>query len=162
MKKNKKKRIMILVVVAIIIIAILFFLKNRIKTNQLENQPNSNVPPQEQIPEEFVEVLGDGKKKNISQKLTQTKTFQNYQFSNIQLVGEEGQTFMTADVKNIGNTKLEKVHVDITILDKEEKEILTIEGIIDPIEPNQTVKLNAAGSIDFVDAYDFSIQIKEN
>lgn len=157
MKKSEKKFILILIIVGIVIIAILFNIRKAKQKQTIENQSvegNATV-------EEFVEVLEDGTKLNVSDKLSETKTFGNYEVSNIQLTENDGQSLILADVKNIGDTKLEVVLIDITLLDKEGNEIITTNGIIGDIEPGATTQLNTSATTDFANAYDFSIKIKE-
>lgn len=157
MKKSEKRFILILIIVGIVIITILFNIRKGKQKQRIENQSveeNATV-------EEFVEVLEDGTKLNVSDKLSEIKTFGNYEVSNIQLTENNGQSFILADVKNIGDTKLEVVLIDIILLDKDGNEITTTNGIIGDIEPGATTQLNASATTDFVNAYDFSIKIKE-
>ena len=138
----------------LIIIAILVKTRNG-KTETVEDTVENEVV------EEFVDVLEDGTKLNTSSKLSETKTFGNYEVSNIQLTEQNGQSLILADVKNIGATKADVVLIDITLLDKEGNEITTIGGIIGDVEPGQTVQLNASATTDFANAYDFSIKVTE-
>ena len=157
MKKSERRFILILIIVAIIIIAVLFNIRNGKQKEKVENEP----VVENTVSEEFVEVLDDGTKLNVSDKLSETKTFGNYEISNIQLTENNGQSLILADVKNIGDTKSEVVLIDITLLDKDGNEIVTIGGIIGDIEPGETTQLNASATTDFANAYDFSIKISE-
>ena len=153
MKKSEKRMILLLIIVAIIIIAVLVKVRDNKEENVVEEVP------EEQIVEEFVEVLEDGTKLNVSSKLSETKTFGNYEVSNIQLTEQDGQSLILADVKNIGSTKLDVTIITVTLLDKEGKEITSIDGVIGDVEPGATVQLNTAATIDFANAYDFTIKI---
>ncbi len=155
MKKNEKRLVLILIVIAIIIIAVLVKVKNK------DNKPGGNGDGNNGANEEFVQILEDGTKLNVSDKLSETKTFSNYEVSNIQLTEQDGQSLILADVKNIGNEKAGIVLVDIILLDKDGNEIVKIGGIIGETEPGQTVQLNAAATVDFANAYDFRIQVTE-
>lgn len=165
MKKSEKRMILGLILVAIIIIAVLVNVRN--KNNNTDDVVDHNSIVEnggDQLREEigeFVEVLDDGTKMNTSDKLAETKTFSNYEVSNIQLTESNGQSLILADVKNIGTTKAEVVLIDITLLDKEGNEIVTIGGIIGDVEPGQTVQLNSSATTDFSNAYDFTIKISE-
>lgn len=159
MKKNERNAILVLIVVAVIIIAVLVRSRNG---NDAEGSAVAEEPTaQNQVVEEFVEVLEDGTKLNTSDKLAETKTFGNYEVSNIQLTEQDGQSLILADVKNIGSTKADVVLIDITLLDKEGNEITTIGGIIGDVEPNETVQLNASATTDFANAYDFTIKVTD-
>lgn len=163
MKKNERRMILILVVIAIVVIAVL--VKSRTSTNQGAAQGNKNNGGQtsqtteKKEKEEFVDVLDDGTKKNKSDKLTETKKFGDYEVSNVQLTESNGQSLILADVKNISDKKTELTLVDITLLDKEGKEITTIGGILGEAEPGATVQLNASATADFANAYDISIKV---
>lgn len=165
MKKSEKRMILGLILVAIIIIAVLVNVRN--KNNNTDDVVDHNSIVEnggDQLREEigeFVEVLDDGTKMNTSDKLAETKTFSNYEVSNIQLTESNGQSLILADVKNIGTTKAEVVLIDITLLDKEGNEIVTIGGIIGDVEPGQTVQLNSSATTDFSNAYDFTIKVSE-
>ncbi len=165
MKKSERRMILVLILVAVIVIAVLVNVRN--KNNDADDvvdnssvAENGGEKPNEEIGE-FVEVLDDGTKMNTSDKLAETKTFSNYEVSNIQLTESNGQSLILADVKNIGTTKADVVLIDITLLDKEGQEIVTIGGIIGDVEPGQTVQLNSSATTDFSNAYDFTIKISE-
>lgn len=157
MKSNEKKMILVLIIVAIIIIAVLVKVRNSNNGGTaIDNTTDENT-----VVEEFVEVLEDGTKLNVSDKLSETKTFGNYEISNIQLTEQNGQSLILADVKNTGDVKTDVVLIDITLLDKEGIEITTIGGIIGDIEPGATVQLNASATTDFANAYDFTVKVTE-
>lgn len=164
MKKSERRMILVLIIIAIVVIAVLVNIRN--KSNDADNVGDNGIvgedinQPQEEIGE-FVQVLDDGTKKNISNKLAETKTFSNYEVSNIQLSEKDGKSDILADVKNIGTTKADVVLVDITLLDKEGNEIAIIGGIIGDVEPGQSVKLSSSATTDFSNAYDFTIKISE-
>lgn len=158
MKSSEKKMILILVIVAIIIIAVLVKVRN---SKNGGTGADNTIAEENTVVEEFVEVLEDGTKLNVSDKLSETKTFGNYEISNIQLTEQNGQSLILADVKNIGATKTDVVLIDITLLDKEGIEITTIGGIIGDIEPGATVQLNASATTDFANAYDFTVKVTE-
>lgn len=166
MKKSERRMILVLILVAVIVIAVLVSVRN--KNNNTDDvvddngsvAENGGETPNEEVGE-FVEVLDDGTKMNTSDKLAETKTFSNYEVSNIQLTESNGQSLILADVKNIGETKADVVLIDITLLDKEGQEIVTIGGIIGDVEPGQTVQLNSSATTDFSNAYDFTIKISE-
>lgn len=156
MKKKERRMILLLIIVSIIIIAILV----KVRNGKAEEGAITDEQQSEQI-EEFIEVAEDGTKVNKSEKLAETKTFENYEISNIQLTENNEESLILADVKNIGATKTEVRLVDITLLNKEGDEITTIGGIIGEIEPGQVVQLNASATTDFANAYDFSIKIAQ-
>lgn len=163
MKKSERRMILLLIIIAIIIIAVLVNIRNKKNSggnDDIINNGGDDVG-QEQIVEEFVQISDNGEKVNTSEKLAETKTFSNYEVSKIRLTEKDGQSTILADVKNIGSTKSEVVLIDITLLDKEGNEIVTIGGIIGDAEPGATVQLNASATTDFANAYDFTVKISE-
>lgn len=161
MKSNEKKMIFILIVVAVIIIVGLTKVKNAKSTNEIIS---SDVPNQNQVTnsvESYAEILDDGSKLNVSDKLSETKTFKNFEISNIQLTAVDGQSRILADVKNVGASKSEMTFIDIVILDRDGNEITTIGGVIGEVEAGATTQLNASATTDFANAYNFEIKAAE-
>lgn len=166
MKKNEKQMILVLIIITIIVIAVLVNVRKSKPETSVENntdkvgtsvQTNQN----KNETEEFVEVLGDGTKLNVSNKLTETKKIDNYEISNIQLTEQNGKSLILADVKNISSSKVEMKFAKIVLLDKEGNEITTMDAIIGDIEPGGTVQLNVSATTDFSNAYDFTMTINE-
>ena len=94
MKKNEKRMILILLVA--LVIAIILFVTSK---NKSENKVEEN-----KVEEEFVQVLDDGTKLNVSSKLNQMKKFEELEFGNIQLTNSNNQSVLLADVKNTSST----------------------------------------------------------
>ena len=153
MKKNEK--IMILVLLAILIIAIIAFVgsKKQNKENKAETANNT-------VAEEFVQVLEDGTKLNTSEQLNKTKQVGNYKFENIQLTEQGSQTVLLADVTNTGSTETSIQLVDVTLLDENGNEIITVGGIISPLKPGAKTRFNAGMTLDYANTYDFKITLK--
>lgn len=174
MKKNERKMILILIIVVVIIIAVLVKVRSGKDSQNIQggdgqtiqsgDNTNSNTTgnaTSSKPTEENVELLEDGTKLNVSSKLSETKTAGNYEISNIQLTEKDGQSLILADVKNVGSSKTELKFAKLTLLDKDGKEITTIQAIIGEAEPGATVQLNASATMDFANAYDFTITIVE-
>ncbi len=155
MKANEKKGIIILIVVAIIIIAVIFFATRGKKTNTDSNTEENNT-----VKEEFVQVLEDGTKLNTSSKLSETKIVNGLEFGNIQLTMKDGMSVLLADVKNNTGKATEMQLVDVTLLDKEGKEIVTVGGIIAPLENGASTQFNTSMTLDYANAYDFKVVAK--
>lgn len=159
MKKSERRMILVLIIITIVVIAILVKVRNGKNSNDPGNVNAGN--NQTAVSGEFFEVLDDGSKKNTSNKLSETKKFENFEISNIQLTEKEGDTLLLADVKNIGEARAEDTLIQITLLDKEGKELITYDGIISAVDPQGTVQLSAAIAMDVVNAYDFSVKKAE-
>lgn len=154
MKKNEKRMILILLVVLVIAI-ILFVVYNNKKGN------NNEVTKQEnEVVEEFVQVLEDGTKLNISTKLNEAKEVNGLKFENIQFTEQNGQSVLLANVTNNSGKATDMTLVDVILLDKNEQEIVKVGGIISPLQPGETKEFNTSMTIDYANAYDFKIIIK--
>lgn len=156
MKSNEKKGLIILILVAIIIIAIIFFATRGKKENKNTDDTANNVPV-----EEFVQVLENGTKLNTSTKLNEMKKFNGLEFGNIQFTNQNGQSVLLADVKNASGKSTELQLVDIILIDKDGKEIVTIGGIIVPLQDGESTQFNTSTTLDYSNAYDFQVKAKK-
>lgn len=158
MKKSEKKMIFIVLVILIVTLIIFLTLKNKKEENkQVKNTINSLV---EQVEEKYVEVQEDGTKSNKSDKLNQIKIVEGYTFSNIRFTEKNGETVLLADVKNNTSSVTEMRFVDITLINDQGEELVTITGIISPLRPGETKEFNTSMTLDYANAYDFKIIIK--
>ena len=122
MKKQEKRMILILLAVLAIVIIALVINKNAKK----ENKENKAETANNTVAEEFVQVLEDGTKLNTSEQLNKTKQVGAYKFENMQLTEQGSQTVLLADVTNTSSSATNMQLVDVTLLDKNGKEIVTI------------------------------------
>ena len=156
MKKKEKQMILLLIVVGVIILGIIYFV-----TRPKEEEGTANdVAEQNEVVEEFVQVLEDGSKLNTSTKLNETKNVDGLEIGNIQLSMVGGETTLFADVKNNTGSDLGVTAIDIILLDKNEEEIVTIGGVIGDVKAGESVRLEASTTLDFANAYDFKVVIK--
>ena len=153
MKDNEKKMLIILLIILVIAIIIFVVNKNK-KGNNNENAEENNTV------EEFVQVLEDGTKLNTSTKLSEAKEVNGLKFENMQLTTQDNQTVLLADVTNTGSNKTDIQLVDVTLLDKDGNEIITVGGIISQLEPGEKTQFNTSMTLDYANAYDFKIVIK--
>ena len=152
MKKSEKKMILILVIVSILIIGVIWLVTRPKKEEIVENE----------VVEEFVQVLGDGKKLNTSTKLNETKTVNGLEFSNIYLTEKDSSTDLIATVKNnTGKDITEITFVKVTLIDKEGKEIVKLDGAIAPIKAGGEKQFQINTTLDYANAYDFKVEIKK-
>ena len=151
MKKNEKIMISVLLIILIIVIIAVVAGKNK------DNKENTE---ENQVKEEFVQVLEDGTKLNTSSKLAETKTVGAYKIGNIQLTMKDNQSILLADVENTSTTATEMKLLDITLYDKEGNVLEVVPGIVKQLEPGETTQLNAGITADDANAYDFKVEIK--
>ncbi len=160
MKKNEKKMILILVIVSIVIIGIIY-LATRPSKNESESITTKESTTNENV-EEFVQVLGDGKKLNNSTKLNETKKVNGLEFSKIYLTEKDNSTDLIATVKNNTGKDITKMtFVKVTLLDKEGKNIATLDGAIAPIKAGEEKQFQLNSTLDYANAYDLKIEIKK-
>ena len=152
--KDKEKKITIILCIVLIISIIILVIHNK------EEQTIENTVEKNNITEEFVQILEEGTKINTSEQLRKIKQIGIYKFENIQLTEQNNQTLLLADVTNTGNTATDMQLVDITLLNKEEKEIITIGGIIEALEPGESTQFNSSMTLDYTNIYDFKITLK--
>ena len=171
MKKKEKRMLLILLV--ILVIAIVIFVVNKNLKKENNSNGNENTAQQENTEtEEFVQVLEDGTKLNTSTELNKEKQVGNYKFENMQLTTQDNQTVLLADVTNTGSSKTDIQLVDITLLDKDGKEIIvtldeiqkgdiiTVGGIISQLDPGEKTQFNTSMTLDYANTYDFKITLK--
>ena len=156
MKKKEKRMIGIIILIGIIIIAILMIISN------IKKQKNNNETASEEnvVTEEFVDVLDDGTKLNTSDKLHETKEFDGMQISNFQLTENNNVTLLLGTITNVSDSTKGGYPVNITILDKEGNEIVTVGGYIQELSAGESAQLNTSATFDYANAYDFTITKK--
>ena len=152
MKKKEKRMILILLIV--LVIAVVIFIVSKNKTGNKESIGENNVV------EEFVQVLEDGTRLNTSTKLNEMKKFEGLEFGNIQLTNSNGQSVLLADVKNTTQAETGLMLVDVTLYDKNGNELGTVGGIISPLKPGESKQFNTSMTIDYANAYDFKVTKK--
>ncbi|MEI3394529.1 MAG: FxLYD domain-containing protein [Clostridia bacterium] len=153
MKDNEKKMLIILLIILVIAIIIFVVNKNK-KGNNNENAEENNTV------EEFVQVLEDGTKLNTSTKLSEAKEVNGLKFENMQLTEQNGQSVLLADVTNNSGKATNLTIVDVVLLDKNGQEIITVGGIISPLQAGEKTQFNTSMTLDYANAYDFKIVIK--
>lgn len=153
MKDNEKKMLIILLIILVIAIIIFVVNKNK-KENNNENAEENNTV------EEFVQVLEDGTKLNTSTKLSEAKEVNGLKFENMQLTEQNGQSVLLADVTNNSGKATNLTIVDVVLLDKNGQEIITVGGIISPLQAGEKTQFNTSMTLDYANAYDFKIVIK--
>ena len=79
---------------------------------------------------------------------------------NIQLTCKNGITTLLADIFNNTNKDSEIQHINIKLLDKENKEIRTVRGYIPALKIGETTKLNVSMSSNLITAYNIEFYEK--
>lgn len=168
MKEQDKKFWIIAGVIAIILIIAIVVMaggKEKAPDNQGEPQNNNSVtqqnnvagPAENTLVENYVKVQNDGTKVNQSEELKKMKTVDGLEISNIQLTEKGNLSVLIADVKNNTDTVRGDFGVKITLIDKDGKDMITLDGYIDKVEAGETVKMETSATTQLTNAYDFKI-----
>ena len=169
-KSKKRKLPMKKVILATIILVIIIIIAYSITTKKQKKQQEQINQLIEQSQEltitdsnlaEYVKETNDGTKINISPKINETKTIDGFEITNIQITSSNGVTTLIADVKNNTDTATALKNVLVKFLDQNGKELVSVNGIIMPLEIGQSTKLNVSLSSNYVTAYDINIVNKK-
>lgn len=148
MKKNKK----IVIISGIILIILVLCIGIGIYFWKEKNKP----VPQDQE-KEYVQTLEDGTKLNISQKLSETKTIDGLEITEIQLTEKGNTTQLLGTITNKTDETKPASIITITFLDKQGNEITSIKPYIKELKPGENTPLNASTTFDYTNAYDIKI-----
>ena len=165
-KSNYKKSLIIFIVVLIIIVLLIYFITSK-KQKKQQEQINQLIEQSQELTitdsnlAEYVKETNDGTKINISPKINETKTIDGLEITNIQITSSNGVTTLIADVKNNTDTATVLKNVLVKFLDQNGKELVSVNGIIMPLEIGQSTKLNVSLSSNYVTAYDINIVNKK-
>lgn len=139
----KQKKIMIIAVALIIIIAIIAVIVA--------------VSSPEEESEEYVEVLEDGTKVNTSEKLSETKTYNGLEFTNIKFTNSSSVTNLSASVTNTTTENMDSQLIGINVLDESGNVITSFTGTVEALEAGETTTINAGIAANYANAYNIEI-----
>lgn len=158
MENQKRKNIILFIIILVIIISIItisIIIMNTKNSTSVDN--NSHIKDTNNT-EEWVITEEDGKKVNKSKEINNTKKFEGLTLKTQQFVSKNSKTEMIIQVNNETEKDTELQPVVITLLDKEGKEIVKLNGIINPTKAGETTNLHISSSLDYADAYDYKIE----
>lgn len=147
MSRKEKRIIGILVLITVIAIIVMVVIRNNNKNKEEPVEPE----------EEFVEVLEDGTRLNTSDKLHETKTFDGMEISDFQLTENGNVTLLLGTITNTSSTNKGGYPVNITVVDKEGQEIITVAAFLGELKPGESTQLSTSATFDYANAYDFTI-----
>ena len=152
MNKSERKQVMIMIGVMLAIVIILLIVKST-KGDEQENQPIQNTVQNEA----YVERQEDGTSLNVSDKIKETKKLGDLEFSNIRLTSRNGESYLTAKVKNTSSVKTGDEFITITVLDENGNTLTSVYAYLGTIDAGQETTLSTKTSSDFANAYDFTV-----
>ncbi len=148
--KDKGKIVVWAIIVIVIIGVIVFAVVKNTNNNNLAGKET------ETKKEEFATQLDDGTRLNTSSKISETKKFDTFEVSGIQLTEKDNQSIILATIKNVGETASNVTLITVSVIDKTGKEIYHGDGIgiVGELQPGETQQLNVGASFDCANAYD--------
>ena len=151
MKKSEIKMIVIILIVGLIVIGVMLATRGTNKKGEETTETE----------ESYTEVLEDGTRINTSEKTKKTKTVEGLEISNLQITEKDNVTIMLGTITNKGKETKEDITLKIKILDRNGKEITTVENYIGKLEVGKSTQLNTSTTYDYADMYDYEVTIEK-
>ena len=159
--ENKRKSLVSTIIIIVVIIAVtalaVFMIMKKGGTGVAQG---NNTAENQATAEEFVKVLDNGTKLNISSKLSETKVVEGLEISNFQLTESGSQTVLLGKIKNNGSEARGGFEAAVTMLDKQGNEIVKLIAYIPQVKPGEEQQLNVSSTLDYANAYDIKIEKK--
>ena len=153
MKSTEKRMITILVAITAVVIIIAIMMNvNKSKEGTTEKEMKQT--------ESTISLFDDGTTLNNSAKLQETKKLEGMEISQIQLTQKNGETQLIATITNTSSTDQGDYPVIVKMLDKEGKEVGTMNGYIGKIKSQNSIKFSTEATLDSSNVYDFIITKK--
>ena len=150
MKKSEIRMIVIILIVGLIVIGVMLATRG---TNKKGEETTDTE-------ESYTEVLEDGTRINTSEKTKKTKTVEGLEISNLQITEKDNVTIMLGTITNKSTETKEDITLKIKILDRNGKEITTVENYIGKLEAGKSTQLNTSTTYDYADMYDYEVTIE--
>ncbi len=151
MKKSEIRMIVIILIVGLIVIGVMLATRG---TNKKGEETTDTE-------ESYTEVLEDGTRINTSEKTKKTKTVEGIEISNLQITEKDNVTIMLGTITNKSTETKEDITLKIKILDRNGKEITTVENYIGKLEVGKSTQLNTSTTYDYADMYDYEVTIEK-
>lgn len=152
MKNERKKYLLITAIGVILIIGIVAAII--IGINNKKQEPYTS--PKED--DEYATILEDGSKQNNSQALKQDKKYDDLDITEIQLTEKGNITSLTGKITNNTDKTKKESTATITLIDSKEKEITQMKIYIKELQPQESTNMNVNTTLDYSNAYDFTIK----
>ena len=149
------KGALIVIGVAVIITVGIFFITRGRKTKEAGG--DTEVRKQEEVKEEFVNVLSDGTKLNTSKTLQKAKTYDGIEMKDFQLTENGNTTLLLGTITNKTGEEKGGYLVDLIMMDKEGKELGRSALYIKNLKPGESMQLASYAQGEIINAYDFSV-----
>lgn|SRR5574344_889604 len=154
MEKGKKTGLLVILIIVIVVVTIIISIN--VKTNKKEEgQATNNTTTNT---EEYVQVVNNDIKLNVSNKLQEAKKIDGIEISNIQLTEQGGMTTLLADAKNTTSAAAGDFPVKINLLDKNGNTVVTLNAYIQKLTAGQSAQFSASITFDYANVYDFTVE----
>ncbi len=160
MKKKEKVVILVLLVITIALVVLGIVTKNdkATQTAKVDNK-QSNTEEEESLDEEHVVTLEDGTRLSTSKALKKEKSFDGIKVTDIQLTEKKNKTVLLGTLTNTANTKKGGYYVNVVLKDEEGNALKSLRTYINELEAGETTQLNTQVTLDYANAYDFSVEL---
>lgn len=136
---SKKKIIVIIAIVIILLaIALIAYFINKNKSD-------------EEI--QYFEMMNNGTKVNISEKLLETKKIDGLEITNIELTELGNITQLKGTITNTSNKEKEESVINAVLLNQKGNEMATMGIYVKALKPGESTELNASATLNYVNAY---------
>lgn len=161
MKKKEKIVILVLLIITIALVVVGIVTK---KTNNNVTQVGSDKVQDDKeekpsLDEEHVVTLEDGTRLSTSEALKKTKSFDGITITDIQLTEKENKTVLLGTLTNTASETKGGYYVNIVLKDKNGNEITILRTYIDELGAGESAQLNTQTTLDYANAYDFSVEL---
>ena len=167
MKKKEKQVILLLVIITVIVIIIAVVRNNQSSEEEVADSSSSTgstaqsddvEETETEEVEEYVSVSDDGTKVNISEKLSETKTIDGIEITDIQLTENGNVTQLLATMTNTSDETQGGYVAVLTLIDEDGNVLIEMNPYIAELEPGESTQLNTSATFDYANAYDFTIE----
>lgn len=175
MKKQKKSnKLLVIIILILIVSSIVVIIKgkkseknnkpidNKTTTN-ISNTTTTNNTNNTEVNEKSAEKPKGETKTNKNKEFNEIKSIKGFKISDISFSEADGKAVLKATVTNTSGKDIKDyTYFKITFLDKDDEEIGTIPGIINPVEKNDKTELKATirgKTEDYINAYNFKITV---
>ena len=153
----KKNMFIFICIFLIIIMIIVLIVKNNSKNNEskglnIVNSKNESI--ENNIKEEYI------KETKSNTELKEIKRIGNLEIGNVKISNSNGVSILTANVTNKGISTINLTLLEITLYDRNQKELTKLKGLVESLKPSESTQLNIGVTADYTNAYDYEIIIK--
>ena len=111
----------------------------------------------EELAENYVQILEDGTKQNTSSKLLEPKEIDGLEITDLNLIESNNLTRLTGIITNKTEEKKGEYIINIIFVNKNGEELTNLETYVKGLEPGESTLLDTSTTFDYTNAYDIKI-----